>query len=114
MSLKNIVKFGNYIPPAPSSFSISSPDLVKDYNMSNGDIKRYVIRNSQRQISASFNLTKYQLDEFKRHTRTGGEIAVTYDSETVYMLVTAYSEKVNNVRQKGNYTVNITFKESKR
>lgn len=114
MSMKNLIKFGDYVPPAPSSCAESSPDTVKDYNMANGNILRFMVRQSALQLTLTFQMTKARLDEFEDNVRTGEELNVWYLGNTYKMLVTAYSKTVNNVRQKGNYTINITLKESSR
>lgn len=114
MSLKNIIQFGAYTPPAPSKMSNTSPALVKDFTMANGDIARYMIRNNLMQITATFQLTANQLEEFDEAVKTGNEITVIYKGDTYYMLLTAYSETDRNYRRNGNYEISITLKESRR
>lgn len=114
MSLQNIISFGAYTPPAPKTINNSAPALVKDYTMSNGDIARYMIRNNLIQITATFQLTANQLEDFDNAVKTGEEIRVTYKGDTYFMLLTAYTENDKNFRRNGNYEISITLKESRR
>lgn len=114
MSLQNIISFGAYTPPAPKTINNSAPALSKDYTMANGDIARYMIRNNLMQITATFQFTANQLEEFDEAVKTGNEITVTYKGDTYYMLLMSYSENDKNYRRNGNYEITITLKESRR
>lgn len=114
MSLKNIISFGNYTPPAPEKISNNSPNLVKEYTMANGDTVRYTIRNNVVQINATFRLTANQLEQFDDNVKTDGEITVTYKGKVYYMLLTSYTENNINFRRNGVYEISITLKESRR
>lgn len=114
MSLRNVISFGEYTPPAPTSISNSSPDTVKDFNMANGDITRFLIRHEVETITAQFQLTDAQLEEFKRNVHKGSELAVTYRGKDMHMLLASFNDNVLGTQQKGYNVVSITLKESRR
>ena len=114
MSLKNIVSFGSYTPPAPQSFKVSYSDKIKDYDMENGDITRYTTRNALRQFDIQFSVSKSNAENIKAAVQTGGELTVTYNETQIYMYLTAYSETVVTISGKGIHSISITLKECRR